>query len=89
MEAIERLQRDSFDLVFTDLDMPRLGGMELMSDIQSRKYSEAPIVVVSSRNDETFCAKAMDLGAVDYITKPVTEKSILKVLEDLQLASVN
>jgi chemosensory pili system protein ChpA (sensor histidine kinase/response regulator) len=89
IEAIERLHRDQFDLVFTDLDMPRFGGMELLADIQSGQYCEAPVVVVSSRDEETFRSKAMDFGATDYINKPINEKSVTKLLESLQLLAIN
>lgn len=85
VEAVERLHKQKFDLVFTDLDMPRLGGLELLSDIQSSRYCDAPVVVVSSRNAEAFKTKAMDVGATDYITKPVSEISITQLLENLQL----
>ena len=85
IEAIERLHKEHFDLVFTDLDMPRFGGLELLSDIQSGKYYEAPVVVVSSRDEEAFRTKAMDVGASDYITKPVSELSITQLLENLKL----
>ncbi len=89
IEAIERLHRERFDLVFTDLDMPRFGGMELLADIQAGRYCEAPVVVVSSRDEETFRSKAMDFGASEYVNKPVSEKSISKLLESLQLIATN
>ncbi len=68
--------------------MPRLGGMELLSDVQSGKYCDAPLVVVSSREEETFRSKAMDFGATDYVTKPVSEKSIVQLLENLELLAM-
>ena len=85
IEAIEYLHREPFDLVMTDLDMPRLGGFELLTDLQSNGYCDAPVVVVSSRDEEMFRSKAMDLGAAQYLPKPVSGKSIEKVLESLQL----
>jgi CheY-like chemotaxis protein len=84
-EAIERLHKEQFDLVLTDLDMPRFGGLELLSDIQSGSYCDAPVVVVSGRGEEAFRIKAMDVGAVDFLTKPVSKTSITQLLEDLQL----
>lgn len=89
IEAIERLQRESFDLVLTDLDMPRLGGLELLSDIQAGRYCDAPVVVISSRDEETFRMQAMDAGAIDYIAKPVSNESIAKLLEGIQLLPIN
>ena len=85
IEAIERLNRQKFDLVITDLDMPNLGGLELLSDIQSGQYCDAPVVVVSSRDKKKFRTKAMDLGAVDYIKKPLSKDSIESLLESLEM----
>ena len=73
IEAIEHLHRSSFDLVCTDLDMPRLGGLELIADIKGSQYCDAPVVVVSGRDEETFRNKAMDAGANDYLVKPVSK----------------
>ncbi len=84
IEAIEHLHRAHFDLVLTDLDMPRLGGLELLSDIRSGQYCDVPVVVVSSRDDDTFRMKALDLGAAQYITKPISKKSIAQLVEHFQ-----
>ncbi|MFT5304279.1 MAG: chemosensory pili system protein ChpA (sensor histidine kinase/response regulator) [Mariniblastus sp.] len=85
IEAIEELNRRKFDLVFTDLDMPNLGGLELLADIQSGNYCDAPVVVVSSRDEEIYQAQTSELGAVDYVKKPFSETSITRLLESLQL----
>lgn len=85
IEAIERLHKEKFDIVLTDLDMPRFGGLELLSDIQSGRYCEAPVVVVSGRGEEAFRIKAMEVGAVDYLAKPVSKISITQLLENMQL----
>lgn len=86
LEAIELLSRQSFDLVITDLDMPNLGGLALLADIQSGQYCDSPVVVVSSRDKEKFHTKAMDLGAIDYIKKPVSAASIQTVLKSLSMS---
>ena len=85
IEAIEILHRSSFDLVVTDLDMPRLGGLELLADIQSGQFCNAPVVVVSSRDDDSFRRQAMEFGANDYITKPVSKQRFQGLLEQLGL----
>jgi two-component system, OmpR family, KDP operon response regulator KdpE len=56
------------DLVITDLSMPGYDGLELCSRI--RQLSEAPILVLSVREDEATKVKALDLGADDYVSKP-------------------
>jgi chemosensory pili system protein ChpA (sensor histidine kinase/response regulator) len=85
IDAIEILHRSNFDLVITDLDMPRLGGLELLADIQSGQYCNAPVIVVSSRDDENFRRQAMEFGAREYITKPVSKQRFQQQLEQLGL----
>lgn len=85
IEAIEQLHRQSFDLVFTDLDMPRLGGLELLSDVQSSQYCDAPIVVVSSREAAAFRVKSMEAGAFEFLSKPIREPDLRQILQQLDL----
>lgn len=85
MEALERLRSERVDFVFTDLDMPRLGGIELLSDIRSQKYTTAPVVIVSSRDDDEFRSRAAELGAAAYLNKPIEHESFTQLMEELQL----
>ena len=85
IEALERIRREQFDYVFTDLDMPRLGGIELLTDIQSQKYTTAPVIVVSSRGEEEFQSKALELGAAGYLNKPIQHELFNCLMEELQL----
>lgn len=85
LEAIEALHRSTFDLVVTDLDMPRLGGLELLADIRNGKYCDAPVIVVSSRDDANFRQQALEYGARDFINKPVSKQHFQQRLESLGL----
>jgi len=85
LEAIETLHRSSFDLVVTDLDMPRLGGLELLADIRNGKYCTAPVVVVSSRDDAGFRRQALEYGARDFISKPVSKQQFQQLLTQLEI----
>ena len=85
LEAIETLHRTSFDLVVTDLDMPRLGGLELLADIRNGKYCTAPVIVVSSRDDAGFRRQAIEYGACDFLNKPVSKQQFQQHLIQLGL----
>lgn len=84
IEALEQLRRENVDIVFTDLDMPRLGGIELLSDIRSQKYTEAPVVIISSRHADEFQSRAIELGAAAYLSKPIEHESFTQLMEVLQ-----
>ena len=86
VKAIEILRKQTFDLVLTDLDMPKMGGLELLFDIQGGSYCNAAKVVVSSRNEQTFREQAAEAGADEYITKPITEQSVKQLLDRLALS---
>ena len=57
------------DLIILDLGLPDIQGLELLRTLRARN-EQVPIVVLSSRGDETGKVAALDLGADDYVTKP-------------------
>ena len=67
-EALDRFEDGGFDLVVTDLAMPRVDGLELVKEI--RRRSPLPILVLTVRNEEREKVRLLDEGADDYVTKP-------------------
>jgi two-component system KDP operon response regulator KdpE len=67
--ALDQLRRGSIDIVVLDLGLPDINGIDLIERVRGQG-STVPIVVLSSRGDETSKVKALDLGADDYVTKP-------------------
>jgi two-component system KDP operon response regulator KdpE len=61
--------REKPDLVILDLGLPDMQGLELLRAVRTRDEG-VPIVVLSSRSDESAKVQALDLGADDYVTKP-------------------
>jgi CheY-like chemotaxis protein len=71
-EAVERVQKESFDLILMDLVMPEMDGFEAIRRIREmRSLSFIPIIVVSAREASDGIEKALELGANDYVVKPV------------------
>lgn len=69
-EALDLFSREGYDLVITDLKMPRLDGMELLRNIK-KIDSDAIVIVVTGYASVNSAVEAMKLGAFDYITKPL------------------
>lgn len=67
--ALGLLARKSVDLIVLDLGLPDIDGIEVLRKVRA-SGSSVPIIVLSSRTDETGKVKALDLGADDYVTKP-------------------
>jgi two-component system response regulator HydG len=68
------------DAVITDLDMPRMNGMELLAELR-KQDNEVPVIVVTSLTDMTAAIQAMRAGATDYLTKPVDFDALGVALE--------
>ena len=87
IDAVEKLRQDSVDLVLTDLDMPRMGGLELLTEIENGNYCDAPRVVVSSRNEDKFRDQAIESGACEFLNKPINESKLSDLLKRLGFPS--
>jgi len=81
-EAITVLQTQPFHLVLTDLLMPRMGGLELLGEIR-RLGPSLPVVFLSAFGKQAAFAKAMDLGAAGFVTKPFNANSLLAVIRQV------
>jgi DNA-binding response OmpR family regulator len=76
------LLADTPDLVISDVNMPYLDGFELLSLLRSDESTASiPVILLSGRSDGDTMAKAVELGAADYLTKPVTRDQLLESVE--------
>ena len=81
LEATSQLGRQRVDAVITDVVMPTLDGMKLLEFIHENKIA-APVIVLTGREDEGTEIRGLELGAVDYIRKPIRRKVLLLRLEN-------
>ncbi len=77
-EAISLFEKNDFDLIFSDLLMPDLGGMDLLKEVKAR-YSDIPFIVITAYGTIESAVEAMKTGAFDYLTKPFRKDDILLV----------
>jgi chemosensory pili system protein ChpA (sensor histidine kinase/response regulator) len=77
VDALDKLHARPFDLVFTDLEMPRMHGYELIRELRFLPAFRAlPVVVVTSRSGKKHREEAEALGATHYMTKPFSPQSL-------------
>src|SRR6201988_2021125 len=71
-ELLERVKQDAIDLVLLDIEMPELSGFDALKSLREH-YSpgELPIIMVTAKTQTDDIVKALDLGANDYLTKPI------------------
>jgi two-component system response regulator AtoC len=75
-EALQKIDKDTFDLVLTDLKMPEMDGMDLLSRIKTTRPEIMVIMMTGFGSIET-AVEAIKKGADDYITKPIDLKDLL------------
>ena len=81
-DAWELLQDRPFDLLLTDLEMPRLDGHELIAKVRrSAELATLPVVVVSSRTAATMRGRILQSGADGFVPKPLRRKSLLDAID--------
>jgi len=78
LEAIERLALAPYDLVVLDLNMPDVGGVEVIEFIRSQdKLRSLPILVVTTRGDDASRTRVLEAGASGFMAKPFAPEQIL------------
>jgi chemosensory pili system protein ChpA (sensor histidine kinase/response regulator) len=83
-DALARLTEAEFDVLVTDLEMPRLNGYELLEDVRRRPSTrELPVVILTTRAGEKHQNLARRLGVNHYVTKPVAEEAFVRLIESL------
>jgi two-component system chemotaxis response regulator CheY len=86
--ALRSLARESFDLIVTDINMPDINGLELVSFVKSNPaHRSIPLVIVSTESSERDRDKGLGLGADAYLVKPFTPEALQQVVEDLLTGS--
>ena len=75
-DAIEYLKENEPDLIVTDIMMPFINGLEIISFVRNEKKSKVPIIVLSSAGLEKTVLEAFQLGADDFVTKPFSPNEL-------------
>jgi two-component system chemotaxis response regulator CheY len=89
LEALQILRRNRLDLVLADVNMPNMGGVELLAEMHADPaLAGIPVVIVSSERTEPRIDELRRTGARAYVTKPFRPEQLGKVLRDV-LRGVN
>lgn len=78
-EALALAQRESFDLVLTDLRMPEMDGLALLNALRLQKV-EAPVILLTAYGTVESAVQAMKLGAYDYILRPFDVEAVERTI---------
>lgn len=79
-EALEMIERDKPQIVFTDIRMPVMDGIEVLKRLRERG-ERLKVIIISGYNDFEYVRSALKYGSFDYILKPIDEEELLSVFE--------
>jgi len=82
--ALRMLPRHAYDLIVTDINMPDINGLELVSFVKSNgSYQSIPLIIVSTEGSERDRERGLELGADAYLVKPFEPENLREVVLEL------
>lgn len=83
-EALKLLPRIQFDLILTDINMPDINGLELLTFLKSNpRYRDIPTLVITTEGKEEDRRRGLALGADEYLIKPFSPESLIALIKRL------
>jgi len=74
------------DLILLDIDMPGMSGFDVIKAMKENpRYKDIPVVFLTAKDDESDTEEGLRLGAVDYITKPISGTLLLQRISNIML----
>ncbi len=84
VDGLKKLQQDVYNLIITDINMPVMDGLKLVSLIRKDElHKDIPIVIITTEGGNEDRERAMALGANAYLTKPIQAPQVLQVVKQL------
>lgn len=80
--ALKKIQENIYDLILTDVNMPKIPGLQLIKFLRDTKIP-TPIVLLTGFSDKILVEAANELGVFDIVEKPFTAKGIITVTENI------
>ena len=81
-DAVERARAEKPDLILMDVMMPRMTGLEACRVLkQDKETSNIPVILLTTRGEESFVREGYESGCSDYLTKPVNDAELLDLLK--------
>lgn len=80
LEALDKLMETEVDLIFTDINMPNMDGLEFIKRCkEDDMFKHIPIIVITTEDGVEDRGRAMELGATGFVSKPLDKQSIIEI----------
>jgi DNA-binding response OmpR family regulator len=76
-EALDVINRQKIDLIVSDIMMPNISGLGLLSLLKQFYFNRIPVIIISSLDKADVVLHSIGLGAVDFVSKPINFKELL------------
>ncbi len=84
VDALKKLQTEEVDMILTDINMPVMDGLKLVSLVrQNVKTKDMPIIIITTEGAQEDRDRGLALGANAYISKPIQSSHLLKVIAEI------
>ncbi len=84
IEALAMLEQQTVGLILSDINMPNMDGLEMLSKIKSMNaYKSVPVIMITTEGNQNKVMEAVSLGAAGYVRKPFTTEQIKEKLMGL------
>ncbi|MBI3753321.1 MAG: response regulator [Deltaproteobacteria bacterium] len=81
-EALKLLPHHCFNLIITDINMPDINGLELVSFVKGNpEYKHIPLIIITTEGSERDKEKGLSLGANEYLVKPFNPEELQKLVK--------
>jgi len=83
-EALEAMKQGKFGLILSDINMPNMDGMQLLSELKANdQWKAVPVLMISTEGNQTKVMEAVQLGARGFVRKPFTADQIKEKLASI------
>jgi len=79
-EALQKYEKEKFDIIITDINMPNINGLELIKQIK-KIDEEQPIIIISAHSNSEYLLEVIELGVEHFIIKPIQMQHLISVLK--------
>jgi two-component system chemotaxis response regulator CheY len=84
LEALKTLPMQAVDIILTDINMPEMNGLELLSFLKNHpEYCNIPVIIITTEKSETDKQRGLALGAAHYISKPFDPQDLQSIIRQL------